>query len=155
MIRISLMSANWAQEAYKEDARQETAEIRAADLLITTQAILTSSAPLMWDDLFRVVREKSTEYNQLKPGFFRVQPLLQGAIKFAVASPNKTLFLQFNSKPIIVLTLLTEIDPRREPHETRFYLDFAVESGDVWFKNPEGQKLSVPSAAEYLLNTLR
>jgi hypothetical protein len=150
------MGDDWASKMAERLKEQEEQKRRNDEYDMRAAGLLSSHAPMLWEDLKTAIKTKADDLNSAYgSSYLTVSPLVQHREDLEVESRNAHLRLVFNSGVPAVSHKTTKVangpwgGRQQEPGD----LLLVVDRAQVWFikKGESGTYKSVDQAAEYLL----
>lgn len=147
------MGDDWASRFVAKVVKKQNDAKEQGRLSMHKRGMISSQAPLLWDDLCHAIKEKADKVNESR-NYFTCSPLAQGRTQYEIESPAGHLLLVYQDEvPIVKFTLTKTIDDARpKPEQVNGDLTFQLFDESVWFTDKNGNRMGSSKAAEFFLD---
>jgi len=147
------MGDDWASRFVAKLVKKQNDAKEQGRLSMHRKGMISSQAPLLWDDLCQAIKDKADNVNESRK-YFTCSPLIQGQTQHEVESPAGHLLLTYQDEaPIVKFTFTKAIqDARSKPELLNGDLTFQLFDESVWLTDKNGNRMGSSKAAEFFLD---
>ena len=80
------MGDDWASRFVAKVVKKQNDAKEQGRLSMHKRGMISSQAPLLWDDLYHAIKEKADKVNESR-NYFTCSPLVQGRMQYEIESP--------------------------------------------------------------------